>query len=191
MMSKEIVADEVQKSILSVEQVGKDAFTHFVAERITEDGNLWDAMTKVKLLTWNATAKEVKMKTGTEVVTLKATSSLFARMLLIARSSRDDIDLEKVIGTHEFSHTNGTLVRADGFLHPTNDKSSVIHLLEGLVQINTDEITVKKHSMATLIVDGMAVVQELIAVRTFKNGKDLARAYVKLTDTRARDYAAV
>ena len=29
--------------------------------------------------------------------------------------------------------------------------------------------------MATLIVDGMAVVQELIAVRTFKNGKDLAR----------------
>jgi len=82
-------------------------------------------------------------------------------------------------------------MRADGFLHPTNDKSSVIHLLEGLVQINTDEITVKKHSMATLIVDGMAVVQELIAVRTFKNGKDLARAYVKLTDTRACDYAAV
>jgi len=42
-----------------------------------------------------------------------------------------------------------------------------------------------------LIVDGMAVVQELMAVRTFKNGKDLARAYVKLIDTRAHDYAAV
>ena len=191
LMSKEIVADEVQKSILSVEQVGKDAFTHFVAQRITGDGNLWDAMTKVKLLTWNATAEEVKMKTGTEVVTLKATSSLFARMLLIARSSRDDIDLEKVIGTHEFAHINGTLMRADGSLHPTNDKSSVIHLLEGLVQTNSDDITAQKHSMATLIVDGMAVVQELMAVRTFKNGKDLARAYVKLIDTRAHDYAAV
>ncbi|KAG0711912.1 hypothetical protein GWK47_019569 [Chionoecetes opilio] len=37
----------------------------------------------------------------------------------------------------------------------------------------------------------MAVVQELMAVRTFKNGKDLARAYVKLTDTKAQGYAAV
>ena len=49
LMSKEIVADEVKKSILSVEQVGKDAFSDFVTERITGDRNLWDAMTKVKL----------------------------------------------------------------------------------------------------------------------------------------------
>ena len=40
---------------------------------------------------------------------------------------------EEVIGTNEFSHTNGTLMQAEGTLHPTNDKSSVIHLLEGLV----------------------------------------------------------
>ena len=102
-MSKEIVTDEVQESILSVEQVSKDAFIHFVAECITGDANLKDAMTKLKLLTWNATAKEVQMKTGTEVVTLKATYSLFARILLIARSSRDDIDLERVI-VHVSSH---------------------------------------------------------------------------------------
>ena len=67
----------------------------------------------------------------------------------------------------------------------------MIHLLGGLVQTNSDKITAQKHSMATLIVDGMAVVQELMAVRTFKNGKDLARAYVQLIDTRAHDYAAV
>ena len=69
-------------------------------------------MTKVKLLTWNAAAKEIKVKTGSEVTRLKATSSLFARMLLVARSvarsSRDDINLEEVIGTHEVSYTNGT-----------------------------------------------------------------------------------
>ena len=32
------------------------------------------------------------------------------------------------------SHTNGTLIQADGTLHPTCDKSSVIHLLEGLAK---------------------------------------------------------
>ena len=121
-------------------------------------------MTKVKLLTWNAAAKEIKVKTGSEVTTVKATSSLFARMLLVARSSRDDINLEEVIGTHEFSHTNGTLMQAEGTLHPTNDKSSVIHLLEGLVHTVTasDEASrFEDHSMTTLIVDGMAVLQKL------------------------------
>ena len=49
-------------------------------------------------------------KTGPEVTTLKATSFLFARMLLVARSSRDDINMEEVIGNHEFSHTNRTLI---------------------------------------------------------------------------------
>jgi len=130
---------------LSTEQVGKkDAFAQFVEQRITGGGNLWDRMTKVKLLTWNAAAKEIKVKTGSEVTTLKATSSLFARMLLVARSSRDDINLEEVIGTHEFSHTNGTLMQAEGTLHPTNDKSSVIHFLEGLVHTVTtsDEVQV-------------------------------------------------
>lgn len=191
LMSKEILAEEVQKSILSVEQAGKDAFTRYVKERITGDGNLWDRMTKVKLLTWNAAAKEVKMKTGPEVVTLKATSSLFARMLLVARSSREDIDLEQVICTHELSHTNGTLMQGDGSIHPTNDKSSVIHLLEGLVHVDSDETTTQEHSRATLVVDGMAVVQELMAIRNFKNGSDLARAYVKLIDTKAKGYGAV
>ena len=47
-----------------------------------------------------------------EVTTLKATCSLSARMLLVASSSRDDINLEEVIGTYEFSHTNGTLMQA-------------------------------------------------------------------------------
>jgi len=56
-------------------------------------------MTKVKLLSWNATAKEVKLKSGSDIQILKVTSSLFARMLVIAWSSREDIDLETVIGT--------------------------------------------------------------------------------------------
>ena len=182
-MPKELIPEKVQESILSTEQVGKVAFAQFVEQRITGGGNLWDRMTKVKLLTWNAAAKEIKMKTGSEVTTLKATFSLFARVLLVARTwslitGSDSVDKtfqkvktstsklvssrEEVIGTHEFSHTNGTLMQAEGTLHPTNDKSSVIHLLEGLVYTVTasDEASSsEEHSMTILIVDGMAVIQ--------------------------------
>ena len=63
LMSKELIHEKVKESILSTKQVGKDAFTQFV-ERITGGGNLWDRMTKVKLLTWDAAAKEIKVRLG-------------------------------------------------------------------------------------------------------------------------------
>ena len=67
-------------------------------------------MFKVKLVIWNSSTKVIKVKSGSQVITLKATSSLFTRMLLFARSSREDIDLQQVIGTHEFSHVNEILM---------------------------------------------------------------------------------
>ena len=97
-------------------------------------------MTKVKLLSWNAASKEVKLKAGSEVLTLKATSSLFTRMLVITRSSRDDIDLEEVIGLHEFDYTNWVLVKSDVSIDQTSDKKIIIHLLEDLVN-NTGNTT--------------------------------------------------
>jgi len=87
-------------------------------------------MAKVKLLSWTTSAKEMKLKAGSEVLTLKATSSLFARMLIIPRSSRDVVDLEEVIGKHEFAYSNRVLMEPDGSVHPTTDKSAVIHLLK-------------------------------------------------------------
>jgi len=41
-----------------------EAFQRFVEARLTGNENLWTKMTKVKLLSWNATAKEVKLKSG-------------------------------------------------------------------------------------------------------------------------------
>jgi len=134
LLSKEIVLQSVQKSILSTEKVGMEAFQRFVEARLTGNENLYTKMTKVKLLSWNATAKEVKLKYGSEVQILKATSSLFARMLVTARSSREDIDLQTVIGTHEFAYTNRMLLQPDGSTYPTTDKSTVIHMLENLVR---------------------------------------------------------
>jgi len=118
-------------------------------------------------------------------------------MLVIARSARDDIDLEEVIGTHEFAYTNRVLMRPDGSIHPTTDKSTVIHMLEDMVkadgesvQETTTHITTENESCC-LIVDGMAVLQELMAVKNFKNCKDLGASYVRLIDLKSRGYNQV
>ena len=63
-------------------------------------------------------------KAGAEDLPLKTTMSLFAGVLVIARSSREEIDLEEVIGTHEFAYTNRTLMIPDGSVHTTTERYS-------------------------------------------------------------------
>ena len=193
LMSKEILPQHIQDSILSTEQVGEEAFKSFVSARLTGDANLWDKMTKVKLLNWTSAGKEIKVKTGSDEHTLKASSSLFARLLIVARSSREDINLEEVIELHEFDSTNRVLMKPDGSLHPTTDKSKVIHLLESLVQ--NEECThvdlENPKEAVCLIVDGMGAVQELMAVKNFKNCQAFGEAFVKLVDSKGRGYNQV
>src|SRR6218665_1836511 len=197
LLSNEVVPDNVKNSILSTEEVGLSAYRRFVEERLNGNDNLWTKMTKVKQLTWSSSAKDIRLKAGYEVLTLKATSSLFARMLVIARSAREDIDLEDVIGTHEFSCTNRVLMGPDGSIHPTTDKSTVIHLLENMVKTNGEMTAYSptngttKNNGCCLIVDGMAVVQELMAVKDFKNCEDFGNLYVHLIDSKARGYLQV
>ena len=66
-----------------------EAYQTFVEERIIGRRNLWDNMTKVKQKSWMSAGKDIQLNTWTEVLTLKATTSLFARLLVIARSTRE------------------------------------------------------------------------------------------------------
>jgi hypothetical protein len=54
-----------------------------------------------------------------------------SRLLVLARSSRE-VNLEEAIGKYEFSTINRTLMKPDGSLHPTLDKSKIITVLENL-----------------------------------------------------------
>ena len=65
----------------------------FEEERIIGRRNLWDKMPKVKRKTRMSAGKDIKLNTGTEVLTLKATTSLFARLFVIAQSSRENVEL--------------------------------------------------------------------------------------------------
>ena len=193
LMSKEIIPDEVQQSILTTEETGMEAYKKFVEERIIGNVNLWDKMTKVKQKTWTSAAKEIKLNIGSDVLTLKATTSLFARLLVIARSSRDSVNLEEVIGIHEFAYTNKFLMAPDGSIHATTDKSTVIKLLQDMVENDTAPAPTLNTGFAEgfetcLVVDGMAVVQELMAVKNFCTCKELATSFVKLIDSKAREY---
>ena len=174
LMSKEIIPDEVQQSILATEETGMEAYQRFVEDRIIGSGNLWDKMSKVKQKTWMSAAKDIKLNIGSEVLTLKATTSLFARLLVISWSSRESVNLEEVIGMHEFAYTNKVLMASDGSIHPTTEKSTVIKLLEDLVASDTAQASAQcteSEDRLYLVVDGKGVVQELMAVRNFKNFK--------------------
>ena len=61
LMSKEIIPDEIQQSILATEETGMEAYKTFVEERIIGSRNLWDKMTKVKQKTWMSAAKDIKL----------------------------------------------------------------------------------------------------------------------------------
>ena len=197
LVSKEVIPDDVAKSILSMEDVGKEAYEKYVEDRLKGEVNMWSKMTKTKLKTWNTTAKTVKMKSGTDLVTLKASASLFARLLLIARSGREDIDLEEAIGKHEFASTNKRLMRSDGTLHPTTDKSQVVHMLcdeSGVGTADSPLTSLDEKQQAKprcLLVDGMVVVQEAMAVGTIRTCKDLAMLYVRHIDSKAKGYDQV
>ena len=73
-------------SIVSLQQ-RRLAWKH--TKRIIGRRNLWDKMKKVKQKIWMSVGKEIQLNTGNDVLTSKATTSLFARMLVIARSSRE------------------------------------------------------------------------------------------------------
>ena len=71
------------------------------------------------------------------MLTLKATTLLFARLLIIARSSRKNVDLEDVIGMHEFAYTKKVIMAQDGSIHLSTDKSIMMKLLEYLIVNDT------------------------------------------------------
>ena len=50
---KIIIPDEVKETIFSRKQQGKIAYEDFVKNRICDKQNLWDKMTKLKVLGWN------------------------------------------------------------------------------------------------------------------------------------------
>ena len=179
----------VQHDILDIETRGNEAFVTHVKERVNGEKNMWDKMSKLKYLTWKDGCKTVNLKAESEVVCLKATNTLFIRLLLIAKSSRE-LDLEDTVGKHEFASSNATLMKPDDSLLPSNNKYILTHELEHTAAISqTGEELINQRSLASIIIDGMAVVQEMVVYKSqIKTCKDLLDCFVRSIDSKSVGY---
>ena len=120
---------------------------------------------------------------------MKATNSLFVRLLLIAKSSRE-LDLEGIVGKHEFASCNATLMKPDGSLLPSNNKSILIHELEHMAATSqTAEELTNQRSLTSIIIDGMAVAQEMVVYKSqIKTCRDLLDCFVRSIDSKSVGY---
>jgi len=85
-------------------------------------------------------------------------------------------------------------MKPDGSVHPTLDKSKVISVLENLPSNASPESSVhepEQYRNTCFIIDGMAVVQELMAVKPFDNCKSLSHAFVLSIDSKALKYNTI
>ena len=63
---------------------------------------IWAPMKKTKLNVWKSVNKKTKLKVADQVVELKSERSLFARLIVVAKS-RPEIDIKDCIGKFEFT----------------------------------------------------------------------------------------
>ena len=104
---------------------------------------------------------------------MKATNTLFARLLMIAKSSRE-INLKDVISNYEFTAINSTLMKSDGSLLTSDSKSDLIYALESLAtgEETNSEDNIDSHLNTLVVVDGMSVVHEKILQQVSKKKKN-------------------
>jgi hypothetical protein len=165
MITKTVLPEKVKMDVLRQYDVGKEAYTTFVNERILGTVNLWAPMSKIKLQKWSSTAKCLRTKVGSQIVELKGNRSVFARMAIAAKY-RPEINMEEAISKYELSGVSRSLFAADGSLLPCNDKSKLMHILEDLSATNnnvadnlaTQQVPIPLNTNnKTLIVDGMVL----------------------------------
>ena len=191
------MSTEIEKDVLDMVAHGNKALKFFLGDRISGHMNMWDKMPKLKFLSWKDGCKTIKLKASSDMMNLKATNSLFIRLLLIPKSSRD-LDLEDVISKHEFSHFNATLMKRDGSLLPSLSKSSLTHELESIAPESPEESNestpeskqdAPPDTSPAIIIDGMAVVHELnVHKGHIGNCQDLLSFFVRTVDNKAVGY---
>ena len=192
----------VQKNICGRDEIGQREYAKFVQERINNDKvGIWSRMKKLQLTLWKSCRKTIKHKYAEQVVELKEDRSLFARMLIVARS-RPEVNLREAIGQHEFTSLPRALFSSTGSLLPCNDKSKLMSVLEGLPKHNedTDEAQVREAETSddhqnsekkVIIVDGMAVVQAMGKPAWVKTCADFAKHFIAVLSSKVQGYDEV
>lgn len=130
-VTQAVMPEKIKLDILKSEVAGRNVYEEFIKKRIAGPTSPWEKMTRLNLLPWKSAARTTKVKLATDVVELKENRSLFARLLIIARS-RPEVDLPSTIGTYEFSCIPRSLFASDGSVLICTDKYKLMAILEGM-----------------------------------------------------------
>ena len=84
------------------------------------DGFLWDTIKKGKIGTFVSNKKIAIVTVNQQIIAIKEERKLMNR-LLVASSTRPDIDLQFCLGTYQFSVSPPSLFSRDGSLHSAKD----------------------------------------------------------------------
>ena len=211
LITKQVMPTDVESGVLGMEARGKKALKAFVDDRISGTMNMWDKMPKLKFLSWKDGCKNIKLKSTSDVMNLKATNSLFVRLLLIAKSSRE-LELEDIVCKHEFSHYNATLMKRDGSLLDSTSKSLLTHELESMTAaasvseapdvmmeepigpsvqpLERSGLDTTSGQSISIVIDGMAIVHELTVHKgQIDNCQSLASFFVRALDNKSGGYS--
>jgi hypothetical protein len=131
---------------------------------------LWDPLANGPYYTY---AGPTKSPEKAAISDIKEVKSLFGRLMVISKSSRD-INQADAIGEFEFTTIPRSLFAADKSLLPCLDKSKLVHQLE---QVVADQ-EVNNNGPAIAIIDGMTMLQKMQKLPDMKSMLDLGQQFV-------------
>lgn len=103
LVTKTVMPEKVTQDLTNADQIGLYKHTSFVEKwRASNTENIWAPIKKTNLNVRKSAHKKTKMKIANQVNELKSERSLFAKLVVVAKS-RPHIDIKESIGKFEFT----------------------------------------------------------------------------------------
>lgn len=181
--TKAVFSEQITSDVSRIESLGTDLYEAFKSDRLLDGSvSLWAPIKKNKLKLCSTTNKQIKVKIAGSITELNADRSLFARLLIVARSQRE-IDLRTTLGKYEMSVVPRSMFAQDGTMHQCPAKSKLIHILKSVVEpaAKNSLPSVQAHQANSwvAIVDGMGELQALDKTIAVKTCEDLADVFTQ------------
>ena len=165
-----VLPTELADALISCTERGRQQMSSFINKRVNaNDVSFWDAIEKLKVKTFMATTKTIRLKAADEkLITVKADRDLFGRLLIVAGVR--EVNLRDVL-SYELSAVPCSLAHQDGTLRKTV-KSVMASLLEENVD-SPPRLPATERSIV-FVIDAMVQMHKSAGATTFG---DLASKY--------------
>jgi len=175
-ITKTIIPSNDANQLLAHDLEGQRLYNQYKLENLQGKKSPWDRLTKRKLPSFQSANKVVKVKVKNKEIILKEQALLMTRMMISARK-RPEVDLEALLGRHEFSVVPRSMFESDGSLLLDSKKSILMDQIEEKIPPMIDDA---EGLEKVYIYDGMAVLNKIQLGSGIKNCHQLAQQFLKL-----------